>query len=108
VQEGTLISGDFGIEPTHGLFGSAECWNHFRDGTLPAHRAEGIISRVYMEGGYNDWPTFDVGAEDAKESTWTQHVSDSDYASVYTVGRPIEIDYVVQPQSLICRWARSA
>jgi hypothetical protein len=96
VQEATLTTEDFGIEPTHGLFGSPEWWNHIRAGTLPVHRVKGIITRVYMEGSYNDWPTFDMRAEDGKESTWTQQVSDPDYASLYTVGRPIEIDYVVQ------------
>ena len=85
MQGATLTTGDFGIEPTHGLFGSPEWWNHIRQGTLPVHRLKGIITRVYMAGSYNDWPTFEVRAEDGKKSTWTQQVSDPDYASLYTV-----------------------
>src|ERR1044071_6447660 len=83
VQEATLTTKEFGIEPTHGLFGSSEWWNHIRAGTLPMHRVKGTITRVYMAGSCKDWPTFDMSGEDGKESTWTQLVSDPDYASLY-------------------------
>jgi hypothetical protein len=93
VQEATLTSEDFGIEPTHGLFGSPEWWDHIHEGTLPMHHLKGIITRVYSTIG---WPEFAMRAEDGKESTWSRYANDPDFDSLYTVGRPIEIDYVVQ------------
>jgi hypothetical protein len=60
------------------------------------HRVKGAITRVYMEGSYKDWPVFDMRADDGAVSTWTQQVSHPDYADLYTVGRQIAIDYVVQ------------
>jgi hypothetical protein len=34
--------------------------------------------------------------EDGKDYTWEQHANDSDYADLYTVGRYVEVDYVIQ------------
>ena len=40
-QKAATKSEQFGIEPTHGLFGSAEWWQHARAGTLPAQTLRG-------------------------------------------------------------------
>ena len=95
VQKATARTEEFGIEPTHGLFASAEWWQHVRDGTLPVHTLRGTITRVYM-GSMNDWPEFAMRSETGEESSWSCDANDSAFASLYTVGRAIELDYVVQ------------
>jgi len=71
VQKATTTSEEFGIEPTHGLFGSAEWWQHVRDGTLPVKTLRGAIARVYM-GSMNDWPEFTMRTETGDEFTWSR------------------------------------
>jgi hypothetical protein len=95
VQEATRAAEGWGIEPTHGLFGSAEWWQHVRDGTLPTRHLKGKISRVYM-GSMNDWPEFTLRTDTGEESNWSRLAIEPEYARFYTVGRYIEIDYVVQ------------
>jgi hypothetical protein len=95
VQKATTTSEEFGIEPTHGLFGSVEWWQHVRDGTLPVHTLRGAITRVYM-GSMNDWPEFTMRTATGEQSSWSRYANDPTFASLYTVGRPIELDYVVQ------------
>ena len=46
VQEATESTERFGIEPTHGIFGSPGWWQHIREGTLPVHHLKGTISSV--------------------------------------------------------------
>jgi hypothetical protein len=86
VQKATTTSEEFGIEPTHGLFGSAEWWQHVRDGTLPVHTLRGAITRVYM-GSMNDWPEFTMRSETGEESSWSRYANNPVFASLYTVGR---------------------
>ncbi len=95
VQQATEKTDKFGIEPTHGLFGSSEWWQHIREGTLPVYHIKGTISSVHM-GSMNDWPEFTVRAENGEEFTWSRYANFPEFASLYSVGRPIEIDYVVQ------------
>jgi hypothetical protein len=95
VQRATLTTDKFGLEPTHGLFGSPEWWQHVHDGTLPIHHLKGKISSVHM-GSMNDWPEFTLRTETGEELTWSRYANCPDFGSLYTVGRPIEIDYVVQ------------
>jgi hypothetical protein len=88
IQEAT------GIKPTHGVFGSPEWWQSIKDGTLPVQHLRGIISRITDE---NDWPEFTLRTEEGQEIEWSRYANDPDFADVfYTVGRPIEIDYVIQ------------
>jgi len=95
VQRATTTSEEFGIESTHGLFGSAEWWQHVRDGTLPVQTLRGAITRVYM-GSMNDWPEVTMRTETGEESSWSRYANDPAFAWLYTIGRPIELDYVVQ------------
>jgi hypothetical protein len=95
VQEATQATEKWGIEPTHGLFGSQEWWQHIHDGTLPVHRLKGTISRLYMDS-MNNWPEFTLRSESGKESGWSRYANEPEFAGLYTVGRPIEIDYVTQ------------
>ena len=95
VQEATESTEKFGIEPTHGIFGSPEWWQHIREGTLPVHHLKGTVSSVHM-GSMNDWPEFTLRNEDGEEFTWSRYASDPEFGMLYTVGRPIEIDYVIQ------------
>jgi hypothetical protein len=95
VQRATQTTEKFGIEPTHGVFGSPEWWQHIRDGTLPVHHLKGTISSVHM-GSMNDWPEFTLRAENNEEFTWSRYANCPEFAELYIVGRPIEVDYVIQ------------
>ena len=95
VQEATQSTNGYGLELTHGIFGSPEWWQHIRDGTLPVHHIRGKISRVYM-GSMNDWPEFAVLSDIGEESAWSRYANEPEFAAFYTVGRPVEIDYVIQ------------
>ena len=80
VQESTQTTDRWGIEPTHGLFGSPEWWRHIRDGTLPVHHISGKISRVYM-GSMNDWPEFAVLSDAGEESEWSRYANEPEFAA---------------------------
>ena len=95
VQRATEKSDKFGIEPTHGVFASSEWWQHVREGTLPVHHVKGTISSVRM-GSMNDWPEFTLRTARGEEFIWSRYANCPEFASLYTVGRPIEVDYVVQ------------
>ena len=95
VQAATLTTEQFGIQPTHGLFGSRQWWESIRSGKLPVHHLEGIICKVYM-GSMNDWPEFTMRTDDGRESSWSRYANDPAFAALYTIGRRIEIDYVIE------------
>jgi hypothetical protein len=101
VQEATERTDNFGLEPTHGVFASREWWQHIRDGTLPVHHLRGTISSVQM-GSMDDWPEFTMRDEQGKEFTWSRYANDPEFSGLYTVGRPIEVDYVVQRHRATC------
>lgn len=91
VQKATLESEEFGLQQTHGLFGSDEWWARIADGSLPVHTVRATISRMWM-GSMNDWPECEVVSDEGEKSTWTRYADDS----WYQIGNRIEIDYVVQ------------
>src|SRR5262245_36627437 len=95
VQQATETTDKFGIEPTHGSFGSPEWWQHIREGTLPVHQVKGTVSSVHV-GSMNDWPEFTLHTESGEEFTWSRYASCPEFASLYTVGRAVEVDYVIQ------------
>ncbi len=95
VQRATLSTTEFGIEPTHGLFGSEEWWGQIAGGTLPVDTLRGTITRVYM-GSMGDWPEFEMRTDLGELSRWTREAKSTALAGAYAVGRAIEIDYVVQ------------
>jgi hypothetical protein len=95
VQKATLTTNEFGIEPTHGLFGSSEWWNRIADGDLPVHTLRGTITERFM-GGMGDWPELRVLSDAGEKSTWTRDVNRKEQDALYRVGRRIEIDYVLQ------------
>jgi hypothetical protein len=95
VQQATEKTDKFGIEPTHGVFGSSEWWQHIREGTLPVHQIRGTISSVHM-GSMNDWPEFTLRTKRGEEFTWPRYTNCAEFASLYKIGRPIEVDYVIQ------------
>lgn len=47
-------------------------------------------------GSMNDWPEFTLRTDTGEESSWSRYANESELAALYTVGRPIEIDYVIQ------------
>ncbi len=97
VQQATLTTKEFGIEPTHGLFGSTEWWRHIEDGSLPVHTIKGEIVRVYM-ASMNDWPMFEMRTADGSLHQFTQEMSPSGTFpdEPYVVGRKVEVDFVWQ------------
>jgi hypothetical protein len=95
VQKATLTTENFGIEPTDGLFGSAEWWNRIASGELPVHTLRGTITDRFM-GSMGDWPEIRVCSETGEKSSWTREVNNREQDALYRIGRRIEIDYVLQ------------
>lgn len=97
VQRATLTTREFGVEPTHGLFGSTEWWQQIESGSLPLETLKGSISRVYM-GSMGDWPEFEMQCEDGSSHNFTRHQMPPDGSrdSLYKEGRKIEVDTVWQ------------
>jgi hypothetical protein len=95
VQRATLETEDYGIEPTHGLFGSIEWWQNIETGRLALQTLKGTISRIYM-ASMNDWPEFEVRSDAGGLSQWTRVSNYPDLERAYVPGREVEIDYVVQ------------
>lgn len=94
VQRATLKTTDYGLVPEHGLFGTADWWEAIRSGQLPIIRIEGVISRVRM-GNMNDWPVFEIDASGCK-TTWPREVHRSEDDRLYTVGKRVCLEYVIQ------------
>jgi hypothetical protein len=95
VQKVTLTTDNFGIEPTHGLFGSPEWWDRIESGDLPVHTLRGTITERFM-GSMGDWPEIRVLSDAGEKSDWTREVNRKEQDALYRVGRSIEIDYVLQ------------
>ena len=95
VQNATLTTDNFGIEPTDGLFGSAEWWNRITSGELPVHTLRGTITERFM-GSMGDWPEIRVSSDTGEKSSWTREVNSREQDALYRIGRHIEIDYVLQ------------
>lgn len=95
IQKATLTTDDYGIQQTHGLFGSSEWWQHIQDGKLPLHTLRGTITRVYM-GSMGDWPEFEVATPEGAKESFTRECHTREQDAEYRVGRAIEIDYVWQ------------
>lgn len=95
VQEATLGSDAFGIQQTHGLFGSDAWWQQIAAGRLPLQTARGQITRVYM-GSMGDWPVFVMRCSDGSERSETRWMDIPEMDTLYQVGASIEVDYVVQ------------
>jgi hypothetical protein len=95
IQKATLTTDEFGLQQTHGLFGSREWWSQIADGRLPVSTLRGVISKVYM-GSMGDWPEFRMKLTDGSERTWTREAQSRELDSLYTEGAQVEVDYVVQ------------
>ena len=97
VQKATLATEEYGLEPTHGLFGSEEWWEKIADGQLPKETLKGIISRVYM-GSMGDWPEFETALCDGSTEKFYRYQTppDGSQERFYEVGRNIELDVIWQ------------
>jgi hypothetical protein len=98
VQRATRTTENFGIEPTHGMFGSDEWWQNIESGRLALHTLKGKITKVYMSGmgPTGDWPEFKMVSDTGEESSWTRMMHFAEQDQLYRVGAPIEIDFVWQ------------
>jgi FtsP/CotA-like multicopper oxidase with cupredoxin domain len=95
IQNATLTTKEFGIEPTHGLLGSKQWWAAIEIGSLPLRILRGSIARTYM-ASMNDWPEFEVVTTDGQTSKWTREANSREQAARYEAGRQVEIDYIIQ------------
>jgi hypothetical protein len=95
VQKTTLSTEHFGIEPTHGLFGSSEWWEQISSGKLPLYTLRGVITQRYM-GSMGDWPEITVQSDTGEIWHWTRRVNSKEQDALYVPGQRIEIDYVIQ------------
>jgi len=95
IQEATLHTEQFGLQQTHGLFGSEVWWRNVENGSLPLQTARGHISKVYM-GSMGDWPEFKMVTTEGEEMTWTRMVSQQEFDELFHEGAHVEVDYVVQ------------
>jgi hypothetical protein len=82
VQKATLTTKEYGLQQTHGLFGSPAWWDNIESGRLQQHTVSGVITKVFM-AGHNDWPMCEVLSDDGKLSKWTRETQDSLSESVY-------------------------
>lgn len=98
VQRATQSTENFGIEPTHGMFGSDEWWQNIESGRLALHTVKGKITKVYMSGmgPKGDWPEFKMVSDTGEESSWTRMIHFAEQDQLYRVGAHIEIDFVWQ------------
>ena len=97
VQKATLTTEEYGIEPTHGLFGSETWWEQIADGRLPTETLRGTVSRVYM-GSMGDWPEFEMICKGGAIERFTRHQTPADGSQdrLYQTGKQIEVDTVWQ------------
>jgi hypothetical protein len=95
VQKATRNTDNFGIEPTHGLFGSQEWWEQIASGKLAMHTLCGVIIERFW-GSMGDWPEIKVENDTGEISHWTRKVNTKDQDALYIPGQRIEIDYVLQ------------
>ena len=95
MQEATMTTRDFGLEPTHGLFGSADWWQHIAQGRLATHYLSGIITNIYNVGD-GDYPEFSMVERSGIETTWKREVNRAEDDDLYVIGRMIELEYVLQ------------
>lgn len=95
IQKATLTTEEFGIQQTHGLFGSPEWWQQISDGNLQLHTARGHITRVYM-GSMGDWPAFKMATASGEELTWTRMATSKELSVLYREGAVVEVQYVIQ------------
>jgi len=95
VQKATLNTEQYGIEQTHGLFGSDEWWQKIESGDLPTQRLRGTISRVYM-GSMGDWPCFEMSTDTGAVLNWTRFAHTRELSDLYAVGKRVEVDFVIQ------------
>lgn len=106
VQHATRTTKEFGIEPTHGLFGTKEWWNQIANGSLPVVTLVGVIAKCYM-GSMNDWPMFDLIDAQGEKTSWTRQVNAREQDSSYREGSMAEIDFVLQ-NSRPLAWSKGA
>jgi hypothetical protein len=59
LQKATRNTDNFGIEPTHGLFGAQEWWEQIASGKLALHTLRGVIIEQIW-GSVGDWPEIKV------------------------------------------------
>jgi hypothetical protein len=84
-------SAEVGRRPADGLIPGTRGWfKAINNGTIPAHKINGVISRVYMTG-HNDFPEFEIDSDGIK-TTWVREGDETKYIS----GRQVVLTYAEQ------------
>ncbi|CAH0535336.1 hypothetical protein VST7929_02933 [Vibrio stylophorae] len=94
VQEATLNTSNFGMQNTHGLFGSSEWWSNIESGQLECIEERGVIKDLYM-GSMGDWPIVVVD-NNGVLNEWTREAETDYQYSLYEKGKTIIVKYVIQ------------
>jgi hypothetical protein len=97
MQTGSLDSKSvLGLKITHGLVGSEEWWEFISSGALRLHTISGIVSG-FWPGQWGDGPAeFEIQEENGKRSIWFCKKEPNEASTLFIVGRPVELDYVLQ------------
>lgn len=95
IQSVTQSTSDYGIEPTHGVFGSDEWWSNIDSGELPRVTVRGIITRI-SSTEHGGWPEFELTTTEGEASNWTREVNNPELDKLYRAEAKIEVDYVIQ------------
>ena len=95
IQHATKTTLGFGIMRTHGLFGSAQWWQHIENGRLRLHTLKGVVLRLYVNNPRVS-DSMIVRSENGIRSEWLPRANGPELGALYHEGHPIEVDYVVQ------------
>jgi hypothetical protein len=79
VQQAMLTRDDVGAEPDPAPFGTADWWRATEDGRIPTFTTEGTITAIRM-ASMNDFPDFEMTAEDGAKSYWAREGDPDAYA----------------------------
>lgn len=85
-----------GLKQTHGLIGTTKWWEAIAAGALQLHTARGVIRGLWL-GQWDDGPaTFAMELEDGSRFDNMCYQWPSEAASNFTLGRYVEVDFVLQ------------
>ena len=85
-----------GLRITHGLIGSVEWWSQIESGALKMNSIQGHVSG-FWPGQWGDGPAeFQIEQYDGSKYMWLCNVEPSFARSIFSVGSPVKIDFVLQ------------
>ena len=94
VQRATVTTRKFGFMRTYGLFGSEQWWRSLHEGKLRSNRISGTIVQIRNHDP-REMHEVMLRTLAARESEWLMYADSASLAKKYSIGRYIEIDYVL-------------